>query len=175
MYCSTNLNKFTNLNNLLQLLVHSPLCFALLQRCILCTHMHNTRPHPCKQPHKQGEWGGQHKPPRGPPWGSKWLTHWVSLTECVTQNANCAYLCSHVPNLLALCTPSELHFSSTNIPPTSFTPHHSYELLPLLALATHPPHLPPYYDCPPQFKPCHYLLKSYYQHYAFYVHICTLP
>ena len=40
-------------------------------------------------------------------------------------------------------TPSELHFSSTNIPATSFTPHHSYELLPLPAFATYPPHLHP--------------------------------
>ena len=53
----------------------SPLCFAFLQHCILCTCMHNTRPHPCTQPRKQGEWGGQHKLPRGPPWGSKWFTH----------------------------------------------------------------------------------------------------
>ena len=70
-----------------------------------------------------------------------------SLTEYVTQNANCAYLCSHVVQNTTCTTPSELHFSSTNIPATtpatSFTPHHSCELLPLPALATHPPHLPP--------------------------------
>ena len=62
----------------------------------------------------------------------------VSLTECVTQNANCAYLC-YLPALPQV--------NSTNIPATtpatSFTPHHSCELLPRPALATHPPHLPP--------------------------------
>ena len=46
-------------------------------------YMHNTRPHPCTQSRKQGEWGGWVHPPR---WAT--LGFWVRLTVTVTQNAN---------------------------------------------------------------------------------------
>ena len=102
--------------------------------------MHNTRPHPCTQPHKQGEWGGQHKYPRGPPWGSKWLTHWVCHSECKL------CLCSHlVPTCTSVFLP-QVNCTSvpqTYLPPHLPSPHHSYEFLPLPALATHTLHLHP--------------------------------
>ena len=132
------------------ILCFSPLCFAFLQYCFLCTCMHNTRPHPHARSHANRVSGVDstilHEAHPGV------LSD--SLTECVTRNANCA--CVHIlyqTYLHFVCTPSELHFSSTHIPATtpatSFSPHHSYELLLLPALATHHLHLFTTPNCPP--------------------------
>ena len=124
----------------------SPLCFAFLQYCILYVHVCTTLGLTRARSHanRVSEVDSTSLREAHPGVLSD------SLTECVTQNANCAYLCSHLVPMSYLhfvSTPSELHFSSTNMPATtpvtSFLPHHSYELLPLPALATHPPHLHP--------------------------------
>ena len=62
-----------------------------------------------------------------------------SLTECIT---HC--VCHSECELCLFVLPALPQVNSTNIPATtpatSFTPHHSCELLPCSTLATHPPH-----------------------------------
>ena len=105
----------------------------ILQHCILCTRMHNTRPHPFTQSRKRVSGVDSTSLREAHPGVLS-----DSLTECVTQNVNCAYLC----NLPALPQVNSTNVPATT-PATSFTLHHSCELLPRPALATHPPHLPP--------------------------------
>ena len=63
------------------------------QQVIHCMYdMHNTRPHPCMQPCKQGEWGEQVHLPHGSPFGF-WR---YSRLGCVTQNAKCPIFKFHI-------------------------------------------------------------------------------
>ena len=67
----------------------------------------------------------------------------VSLTilQLITQNANCAYLI--VFTFYPMWTALQFHKHTCHHTCHFSSPHHNYELLPLLALATHPLHLHP--------------------------------
>ena len=94
---------------------HQPFKKNLYISCT-CTHTH--RPHPCTHPRKQGELGGQHKPPHNLPWGS----------ECLTQNANCALITFlSTFSLMLLCA-----FSNYTYFIRSFIHSHTHSICPCL-------------------------------------------